>query len=233
MEEHPLELSAPKRAWEDSKKWLFNNVFPWVLAFALPGVGTMLATWLIPLDSPLTLSALYGSLGGLAGLLLLFGGTYAWNLFRAPYRQRDEARKALAAIPGIAKSSPLTPEPELVVQTFDWCFATSDTEGYPKTPTNTLWLRVYPHFQPKLRTVIERVELALSGEKIPADDWTSVQVDIPRTTGYLYFAISEKIPSGEHKVAILAFADGRWWSSLPDTIIVPQRPNLDKEATLN
>lgn len=51
----------------------------------------MLATWLIPSNIDSRLIALYGFLGGLGGLLLLVIGVYGWNLFRAPYRQRDEA----------------------------------------------------------------------------------------------------------------------------------------------
>jgi hypothetical protein len=59
----------------------------------------VLATWLIPPDADLRLSALLGFLGGIGGLLLLFLGIYGWNLFRAPYRQRDEARALVLAKP--------------------------------------------------------------------------------------------------------------------------------------
>jgi hypothetical protein len=93
MSECQLNQSAPRRAWGDSREWLLNHIIAWFLAFFLPGGGTMLTTWLIPSNIDTRTAALYGFLAGLAGLLLLLIGTYIWNLFRAPYRQRNEVRK--------------------------------------------------------------------------------------------------------------------------------------------
>jgi hypothetical protein len=66
--------SPRQRARKDAGIWLRNHVVAWLLAFILPGVGTCLAAWLIPPGADLTVSILLGLLGGLVGLLLLFGG---------------------------------------------------------------------------------------------------------------------------------------------------------------
>ena len=84
--------TAPHRAWRDNTQWLLNHIVAWFLAFIVPGGGTMLATLFIPANVDLKVAALYGFLGGIAGLLLVFTAVYAWNLFRAPYKQRNEAR---------------------------------------------------------------------------------------------------------------------------------------------
>jgi hypothetical protein len=79
------------RARRDSNKWLLDHIVAWVLAFILPGVGTMLTAWLVPPNVDLRIDALLGFLGGVTGLGLLFAATYIWNLFRTPYRQRNES----------------------------------------------------------------------------------------------------------------------------------------------
>lgn len=87
-----MQESTWRRAQKDSKIWLLGHIIAWFFAYILPGGGTVLATWLIP--SPNTISwenALLGFLGGFVGLLLFVVVVYVWNLFRAPYRQRDEA----------------------------------------------------------------------------------------------------------------------------------------------
>jgi hypothetical protein len=84
--------SAPSRAWEDTKNWLQNHFFAWILAFLLPGVGTMLATLYTPASASVIKSGLYGFSGGIAGLLLLMLGTYLVHTIITPYGQRNEAR---------------------------------------------------------------------------------------------------------------------------------------------
>ncbi len=84
--------TAPQRAWNDTKDWLLNHILAWFLAFIVPGGGTVLAAWLIPPTMDFKLAALYGFLGGIAGLLLLMVGTYVIQLVLALKKQRDEAR---------------------------------------------------------------------------------------------------------------------------------------------
>jgi len=85
--------TSPQRACKDFKEWLRNHIAVQPLSFFVPGGGTMLATLLIPSDTSVVLAALYGFIGGALGLGLLYLGIYVFQLFRAPYRQRNEARK--------------------------------------------------------------------------------------------------------------------------------------------
>ena len=91
--ERPLREASRKRAGNDTRVWLLDHLLALALAFILPGGGTVLAAYLTPADVGGLTTAVYGFLGGLAGLALLMGGTYAAHWFQAPYRQRDEARQ--------------------------------------------------------------------------------------------------------------------------------------------
>ena len=90
--------TAPHVACRDSTQWLRNHIVAWFLAFIVPGGGTMLATLFIPPNADLKVATLYGFLGGIAGLFLLFMAVYISNLFRAPIKQRNEARKQLMVL---------------------------------------------------------------------------------------------------------------------------------------
>lgn len=83
---------ARQRAYKDFKAWLRNHIAVQPLSFLLPGVGTMLATYLIPPDISITLAAIYGFIGGAVGLALLYSVVYLFQLFRTPYRQLKELR---------------------------------------------------------------------------------------------------------------------------------------------
>ena len=85
--------TAPDRAWKDTTDWLLNHIFAWVLAFLLPGGGTMLATWSIPANVSIRTAAIYGFVGGLLGLAFLLIVVYVTQFILAPKKQRDEARK--------------------------------------------------------------------------------------------------------------------------------------------
>lgn len=66
----------------------------------------MVATWLIPADATSGgMIALFGFLGGLLGLVLLGLGVLVWNLYRAPYRQRNEARGTVIKLEESVKPS--------------------------------------------------------------------------------------------------------------------------------
>jgi hypothetical protein len=82
-------------AWEDTKDWLLNHIIAWFLAFLLPGGGTVLATYFIPPTMDIKLVALYGFIGGIAGLLLLVIGTYGVQCILIIKKQRDDARSEI------------------------------------------------------------------------------------------------------------------------------------------
>jgi hypothetical protein len=94
MAEHPLNQSAPSRAGEDNEK--FRSKLLWFLGFEVVGSGAIagLTAWIL-----WDRSKLHGWQVGLitfgvfvGGLFLIYGLIFLWNLFRAPYKQRNEAR---------------------------------------------------------------------------------------------------------------------------------------------
>jgi hypothetical protein len=84
--------SASKRASADTKEWLLNRIWAWFLAFIIPGGSTMIAVCFIPTTASVPLAALYGFIGGVCGLILLFATIYLAQFCMAPYKQRNEAR---------------------------------------------------------------------------------------------------------------------------------------------
>lgn len=60
----------------------------------------MLATRFVPPNVDPWMSAWYGFLCGLGGLLILFASVYVVEFLWAPYKQRDEARKEVAELKG-------------------------------------------------------------------------------------------------------------------------------------
>jgi len=94
--------STPKRIWRDTKSWLQNHIIAWFLAFFVPGGGAVLATLFIPSTMDFRLAALLGFWGGIAGVAILVGGTYAIQSILVLKKQRDEARKLYEPIKELA-----------------------------------------------------------------------------------------------------------------------------------
>lgn len=92
---------------KDSPIWYWGVEVVGVMAFT--GIGL----WLTP-DQPTKLeSILYPSIGAIAGLVIAALLVFIWNLFRAPYRQRNEARTLLTLLTKL-KPAPLTNRKELI-----------------------------------------------------------------------------------------------------------------------
>jgi hypothetical protein len=98
--------STKKRRWQDTKNWLQAHIIAWVLAFVVPGVGTMITALFIPATMNIKLAALLGFIGGLAGLALLVGGTYGVQAILVFKKQRDEVRKLYEPIKELANIKP-------------------------------------------------------------------------------------------------------------------------------
>ncbi len=85
--------STCRRAWKDTERFRRSTLFFWgceALGAVLFGVGGAL---LLPEQPSRLASVLYPGLGTVAGLATVFVVVFIWNLFRAPYRQRNEARE--------------------------------------------------------------------------------------------------------------------------------------------
>ena len=97
MGEYPLNQPAARRATNDTVSAQKTARFMWggegVLAVA---GGTWLAQ-IAPIGAPTSEIVGRSVVGGLGGLLTAILIIFVWNLFRAPYKQRNEARNLLSA----------------------------------------------------------------------------------------------------------------------------------------
>jgi len=91
--------SVWRRAWKDTENFRNSAKFFWiweVTGAAVAGViGGMIGTWLTP-ESPTKFQqyfcpAIGGAIGVIVGFVIVFALIFTWHLFRAPYKQRDDA----------------------------------------------------------------------------------------------------------------------------------------------
>jgi hypothetical protein len=91
--------SVWRRAWKDTDTFRSSAKFFWiaeVVGAAVAGViGGMVGASLIPETPSRVQQYLYpaagGAVGVIVGFVIVFGLIFIWHLFRAPYRQRDDA----------------------------------------------------------------------------------------------------------------------------------------------
>jgi hypothetical protein len=94
-----IKESVWRRARKDTEGFRNSAKFFWVwegLGAALAGgIGGMIGVWMTPENSDRFRQYLYPCIGGIVGIIaglgLVFAFIFIWNLFRAPYRQRDDA----------------------------------------------------------------------------------------------------------------------------------------------
>ena len=101
MAEYPPNQTAYQRACQETE--LFRKTgwsfYVWEVggAAVFGVVGGFIGFWLTPSNTTTTgqfaWPTIGGGLGVIIGFTIVFGGIFVWNLYRAPYRQRDEARK--------------------------------------------------------------------------------------------------------------------------------------------
>lgn len=88
-----------QRVWRDIEGFRQTPKSFWVVevvgAAAFGAVGGMTGVWLTPTHATTSQQNLYPivgtAIGFIAGFVLTFGLIYVWNLFRAPYQQRNDA----------------------------------------------------------------------------------------------------------------------------------------------
>lgn len=93
MQKYPLSQSAPKRALNDTVEAQRTARFMWSGEAVLAVAG---GTWLVNIASvdastgEIVIRSVFGGLGGLATAFFVI---LVWNFFRAPYKQRNQARE--------------------------------------------------------------------------------------------------------------------------------------------
>lgn len=81
------------RAWKDTEHFRHSGLFFWWWEVLGAALFAVVGALLLP-EQPSRLEyALYPSIGIVAGFATVFLVVFIWNLFRAPYRQRNKARE--------------------------------------------------------------------------------------------------------------------------------------------
>ncbi len=144
---------------------------------------------------------------------MLLGAVFLVSLLFAPYRQRNEARMALMAIPGATPNAPKLPHPpELQISYQKHEFSIDNG-----VPIITVWAEYRPTGLGPMR--VETIELRLVGEREKSRDWKVLEMsqDLWYTSDNK-FKVPDGISPGEHDIVLAAYANKEWWGSPPFTI---------------
>ena len=232
--EHIINQSAPRRAWEDTEHFRqISALWFWgvevICGGALFGIiGGLLGDYWTPKDATPFWQSAYPTIGGgtgvVIGFVIVFILIYLWNLFRAPYKQRDEARNALIAIPGKTPYSLKMPSPPQLNINYEKHKFYFDS-GIPI-------VIVFAEYRPQgLGDMqIESIQLELQGQRIPCIDWQIITISQDK---WIHsdnkFRLPDDISIGKHESKLATFANGEWWGSHSFTIEVPE-VNPEKEC---
>lgn len=92
---------------KDSKLWFWGVEIVGAASFGL--IGSLIGGNITPSDASKFWQNAYPGIGGaigvISGFLLAFMGIFVWNLFRAPYRQRNEAYIEIAKLERLASET--------------------------------------------------------------------------------------------------------------------------------
>lgn len=184
-----------QRAWEDTESFRQTTKYFWVVEVmggAVFGVlGGMVGVWLTPANSTAFRQNLYPTVGAavglVLGLVLVFGLIYLWNLFRAPYRQRNDAQKL---------AEHLQQQCDIVLDSvrFGLAFddATIDTGRSPKEePIVIVGIKLQNTSKELIQYKLINFKVILDGKTVenPTFQNTDVYVHPGKTSQYFYPAI--------------------------------------------
>ncbi len=221
MEEKPLTQSSSRRAWEDTKRSFHSIMFFWGVEVAVVSGFIYLATILTPEDASRFVSGGYQIAGAIIGAVVGFGIIYLVMLFRAPFKQRNEARIALISTLGATPNSPKVASPELHFEHIDYKFVGDNPPllliNFDAMPTGSMYL--------------EQAKIEILGGMIPFTDWETC--DISPSVSRIFTnhcEIKGGLPMGNHEIRIQVYANREWWASDWQTITYsPSVP--DKEGS--
>ena len=92
-----LHESSIRRAWHDTGSLLSNRLFDVVAMVVGAVLGVVLLPAGLPPSAATYLNVLLAVLRAIVGVIAVFISILLWTLLRAPYRQRDDAWRNLAA----------------------------------------------------------------------------------------------------------------------------------------
>ncbi len=232
--------SSWQRARKDLDSIRHSTLF--FLLFEVVGLAAfgLLGSLLTPHDSSDLAKSLYPFVGAVLGALFAYGLLFLWNLFRAPYRQRNEAYSALLAVPGATQHSPKQAPQEIhiVLRQSTVLYPSEGHSHYPKERKDGAripLLRTSIDISATEETSITAVSLDLLGSLIPSIEWKIYKFSAATlATSFgttVYFQLPQSIARGTHTAKLQAFADGAWWASRPFDFTVPAPPTSDTSGS--
>jgi len=206
----PLVVRGTTQKGLSIKFWFF-----WSVQVVAMGLLAYVGSILIPEGAGKYISYAYPAVGAVIGAIVGFAIIFIINLLLAPYRQRNEARMALMAIPGATPNAPKLPHPpELHITYLKHKLGVDNG-----VPIITVWAE----YRPTGTMRVEAVELCLVGKRISSLDWKVYEVkqDLWITSDNK-FNLLAGISPGEHDAELFALANGDWWRSQPFPITLPE-----------
>ena len=144
-----------------------------------------------------------------SGMLALLGAVFLVSLLFAPYRQRNELRKQLLAIPGATPESPRKALPELHFAEVKYHI---DRDNPSQLNINVLAISTGT-------MVLENAKLEISGKHIPCTGWRTSDIWPGGTYSYgIHCEVPKGLSTGKHTIRLLIYANNEWWASDWDSI---------------
>ena len=223
MQSLNVQQSCFSRARADTERFRHSAKSFWgtevVGAAAFAAIGFILT----PPDASKIGQAAYPGVGIVLGFVLVFGSVFLWNLFRAPYRQRDEARVALQAIPG-SPTTPILVEPQLFFSNL-FCsdFGYGGEGNFGGLDVSKRYGYVSAIASAESEMTITRIALMLDGQENPAVRWNAREIGPGNYLCSFPVEIAKIVGVGRHEARIVAFASGKSWRSPDFMVEVPSR----------
>jgi len=83
--------NIPRQALKNTVTWLFASIPGWILNTVGPIVSGIVVALFVPQNATLLTQSIYGAIGAVIALVIIFSITYIVYLWIVPFRQRNEA----------------------------------------------------------------------------------------------------------------------------------------------
>lgn len=201
--EYPPAQSSWGRAKQDTVAAQKTARFMWggesVLAVA---GGTWLAQ-IAPIGAPTFEIVARSVIGGLGGLFTAAVMIFAWNLFRAPYRQRNEGRAKVAQLLQERKKD-------------EFYFEFNDSSLSWRDGSKLMLGVTYS----ANRITIETLQLDYNGKRFRPRDWLPIEINVIHTQNYTFDlnALRAVADDSSQEAVFIAKANGIEYRSPPFNI---------------
>ncbi len=215
-----MDESAWQRATKGTRHAIVDTLRYQVAALIISAVGGIIVAYAIPSTATLQQQEVWGVVGALGTALALMLMTLLWNLFRAPYKQRDEAQQRVHNLEA-------GPEAALSIEGVS-------TQWVKKAPYRTLWRSMYATItnNTSAPASLKYVTPSVDGQRTPLDriidgEWDDMNEALNGSMPSLQaplFARNQVFSPGESKAGVFMFID--WAGILAGDAPYTPAPNL-------